>query len=161
MTAVRFEIPYPRTKAGKAAWAKEYGLNAYWAGKHWAKRKQDAEYWHALVRAELQRQGIRAGWSKQPYGLEGGSIPETAGKGQATDAEEGIRPGILHCPVRITFWWDDRLDIDNHAAMGKMIVDALKGYLLQDDGRRYLTGVAHRYHTADHILVEIEGVDDR
>lgn len=44
-----FKIPYPATKKGMAEWNRKYGLNAYYAGKHWAVRKKDAEYWHALT----------------------------------------------------------------------------------------------------------------
>ena len=51
-----FRIPYPRTAEGRKLWAKEYGLNAYWAGKHWSQRKQDADFWHHLVRLEIGRQ---------------------------------------------------------------------------------------------------------
>ena len=79
-----FEIPYPPTKAGRTAWSKLYGLNAYWAGKHWSQRKKDAEYWHYLVRAELRRQGVK--------------------------------PRVFKHPVYITFYHNDGLDIDNHAA---------------------------------------------
>lgn len=118
----RFVIPYPTTKKEKAKWAKEYGLNAYWAGKHWGKRKTDAEYWHTLVHSELRRQGI----------------------------EKRIID-----PAEIVFYWDDRLDIDNHAAMGKMIVDALKGWLIADDSRRHLKGVHHLWHEENAIWVEV------
>ena len=38
-----FIIPYPKSDAGKKQWNREYGLNAYWAGKHWKKRTKDAE----------------------------------------------------------------------------------------------------------------------
>lgn len=34
-------------------------MNAYYAGKHWAKRQKDAEYWHKLVWAEMERQKVR------------------------------------------------------------------------------------------------------
>ena len=120
---MRFKIPYPTTKAGKAQWAKDYGLNAYYAGKHWSKRKRDAEFWHSMVRAELRKQGIK--------------------------------PRPFREPVIISFWWNDRLDIDNHAAMGKMIVDSLKGVLIEDDTRRYVHGVGHLFHNEDYILVEV------
>ena len=50
---LEFVIHYPETKQGKTEWSKRYGLNAYWAGKHWAERKRDAEHWHWLTRAEL------------------------------------------------------------------------------------------------------------
>ena len=48
-----FEIPYPPTKAGRTAWSKLYGLNAYWTGKHWSQRKKDAEYWHCSACLEM------------------------------------------------------------------------------------------------------------
>ena len=34
-------------------------------------------------------------------------------------------------PVYITFYHTDRLDIDNHAAVGKMVVDAIKGAIAE------------------------------
>lgn len=113
-------IPYPKTKAGKTDWSRRYGLNAYWSGKHWAKRKEDARYWHTITRAQL------------------------------------THPVMLRWPVGITFFWNDNLDLDNHAAMGKMIVDALKGLLIPDDGRRQVVQITHRYHDLDFILVEVE-----
>ena len=54
-----FIIPYPKSDAGKKQWNREYGLNAYWAGKHWKKRTKDAEYWHRIVRSEMERQKVR------------------------------------------------------------------------------------------------------
>lgn len=96
-------------KAGRTAWSKLYGLNAYWTGKHWSQRKKDAEYWHYLVRAELRRQGVK--------------------------------PRVFKHPVYITFYHNDGLDIDNHAAVGKMVVDALKGVLIADDDRKHFAGV--------------------
>ena len=97
-------IEYPKTKAGKRQWGKEYGMNAIYAGKHWSRRKADSEYWHSLT---------------------------------------------------IDFWWDDRLDMDNHAYMAKMIVDALKGWVIQDDNRRCVREIAHHWHDRGCILVEI------
>lgn len=124
---MRFIIPYPPTKAGRSQWAKEYGLNAYWSGKHWAKRKADAEYWHVLVRSELRKQGIK--------------------------------PRLFKRPVEVSFWWNDNLDVDNHAAMGKMILDALKGVLVSDDNKKYVVAVHHRCHDEDYILVEVTEID--
>lgn len=51
---VMFKIDYPPTKAGKTAWNRRYGLNAYYAGKHWVVRKKDAEYWHTITRAAVR-----------------------------------------------------------------------------------------------------------
>ena len=41
-----FTIEYPKSLKG-------YSLNDIYAGKHWAKRKKDSDYWHWLVRGEL------------------------------------------------------------------------------------------------------------
>lgn len=59
-------------------------------------------------------------------------------------------------PVVVTFSWADGLDCDNHAYMGKMILDSLSGYLIRDDDRRYVQEVTHRFHREDYILVELE-----
>lgn len=118
-----FKIYYPKSKAEQKRWAKEYGMNAYYAGKHWSRRKQDAEYWHLLTRSALNRQEVR----RTPF----------------------------EKPVVVTILWNDRLDIDNHAVMGKMIVDALKGRLINDDNRRWVKGVCHFFHDEDYILVKI------
>lgn len=48
-------------------------------------------------------------------------------------------------PVEISFFWDDRMDIDNHAFIAKCTVDALKGYLLEDDDRRHFAAVTHEF----------------
>lgn len=125
MISVAFSIPYPTGKKQRAAFFKRYGLNAYYAGKHWAQRKADAEEWHAVVRNELRRQGIPA--------------------------------KMFDGDVTITFRWNDRLDIDNHAMMGKFIVDALKGYLIRDDDRRYVRCVIHGFYSGDCIEVEVRG----
>ena len=50
------------------------------------------------------------------------------------------------------------LDIDNHAIMGKMIVDAMKGRVIEDDSRRWVKGVCHYFHDGDYISVEIREI---
>lgn len=120
---IRLTIPYPKTKSGRASWSKQFGLNAIYAGKHWSRRKQDSEYWHAIVFGELRKQGI----VKQPTEI----------------------------PVQIYFLWNDRLDLDNHAYMRKMIIDALKGWVIKDDDRRYISGIFDGWHDGDFIVVEV------
>ncbi len=121
-----FIIKYPKTAAGKKQWSKNYGLNAYYAGKHWAQRKKDAEYWHRLVRSEMDMQKVR----KFPF----------------------------KNPVIITFYWNDRLDCSNHAAMAKMIEDAMKGRIIKDDSRAWVKGNEHYFHDEDYIRVVIEEI---
>ena len=69
-----------------------------------------------------------------------------------------VRRTPFEKPVEISFLWNDRMDIDNHAVMGKMIIDALKGRLINDDNRRWLKGVCHYFHDEDYILVQIKEV---
>ena len=129
MNSEKFRIDYPQNDAMRKRWAKEYGMNAYYAGKHWSRRKHDAEYWHWLVRGCMDACNVR----RVPFKR----------------------------PVVITFRWNDRLDIDNHAVMGKMIVDAMKGRVIEDDSRRWLKGVCHYFHDADYIDVEIREIKER
>lgn len=71
-------------------------------------------------------------------------------------SKQGIKREIFSAPVRIVFSWNDRLDIDNHAYMAKLIIDSIKGYLIYEDDKRYVVEVVHRYHDKDCILVEME-----
>ena len=106
---MKFTIPYPPTKREKAAWNKRYGLNAYYAGKHWSH----------------------------------------------------IRRRMVSGPVEITFRWNDGLDIDNHAALGKAFVDAMKGYLLPDDNREWVQRVSHEFWDGDAIQVEVTAYHEK
>ena len=72
--------------------------------------------------------------------------------------KQGVVRRVYEKPVRITFAWNDRLDVDNHAYMGKMIVDALKGWLIADDNKQYVAEVVHRFGTEDEIVVTLEAV---
>ena len=122
-----FRIEYPNTPAGKKDWNKRFSDNAYYAGKHWAVRKKDADYWHNMVRACMDRQGVR----KRPF----------------------------EKPVEILLFWNDRLDVDNHSIMGKMLVDAMKGRLLQNDSKKWVRSVTHTFHDrGDYIWVEVREV---
>ena len=67
----------------------------------------------------------------------------------------GVPRKLFEKPVSVTMYWNDGLDLDNHAYMGKMIVDAMRGRILQDDSRRYVRAVTHRFHDKDYILVEV------
>lgn len=69
--------------------------------------------------------------------------------------KQGIKRKIISEPVYIIFLWNDRLDIDNHAVMGKFIVDALKGWILENDGYKNFQGVSHFFHKEQYIQVII------
>ena len=119
---LEFTIPYPEDRRLYKLWMKDYSLNAIYQGKHWSKRREDAEYWHWLT---LSR------------------VPQAK---------------MFDVPVKVTMYWNDSLDIDNHSYMGKMIVDAMKGRVIEDDSRRWVKGVCHYFHDEDYISVEIHEV---
>lgn len=123
MGPVRFEIPYPTTKRGKAEWNRRFSLNAYWAGKHYRQRAEDAREIHSLVVLALRQARVR----KEPF----------------------------RAPVEIVFRWDDGLDVDNHGALGKMITDSLKGWVIQDDNPKHLRRVTHEFWDGGQIGVEV------
>ena len=121
-------IPYPTSPAGKKQWNKDYGMNAYYKGKHPHRRAEDARFWHTLTRAAMSKAQVR----RRPFDN----------------------------PVVVTFLWNDKLDIDNHAVMGKMILDALKGKLIADDSRKWVKGVEHYWHDEAYIKVIIREIED-
>lgn len=69
-----------------------------------------------------------------------------------------IRKRPFDKPVVITFLWNDRLDLSNHAYMAKMIEDALKGRLINDDTRRWVRGIEHYFHDAPYIGVIVQEI---
>ena len=123
---IRFFIQYPPTKAGKAAWNRRYGLNAYYAGKHYQQRKRDAQELHALTWASLKKARVK----KQ----------------------------MVKGPVEVRFYWADGLDADNHAVIGKAVVDTLKGWVLPDDNPRWVRKVSHEFWDGGEICVEVEEI---
>ena len=66
-----------------------------------------------------------------------------------------VRKKMVTGPVEVRFCWDDNLDIDNHAVIGKAVVDAMKGYLLPDDNRKWVRKVSHEFWDGGAILVEV------
>ena len=72
--------------------------------------------------------------------------------------KSGVRKGLYKYPVRLTFYWNDRLDCSNHAYAAKMIEDALKGYLIVDDSKKYVREITHKFHADKRIGVKIEAI---
>ena len=59
-------------------------------------------------------------------------------------------------PVRISFWWTGKLDLDNYGFIRKTIIDALKGWVIVDDDGRYVRGLQEQYSTTPLITVRVE-----
>lgn len=58
-------------------------------------------------------------------------------------------------PVAIHISYNSGLDIDNHGYLSKLLVDGLKGYLIEDDSRKYVTCLIQDFHSGKDIIVEI------
>lgn len=66
-----------------------------------------------------------------------------------------VKRDMFVVPVEVIFRWDDRLDCDNHSAMGKMILDALKKSIIQDDNPRWVRRVTHEFWDGGCVGVEV------
>lgn len=60
-------------------------------------------------------------------------------------------------PVSISIWYNSRLDIDNHGYLAKLIIDGMKGVLIQDDDRRFVKELYQGFYSGDRkkIIVEV------
>lgn len=52
---------------------------------------------------------------------------------------------IFDKPISISFYWNSKLDLDNHGYITKLIIDGLKGYFLKDDTKKYISSISHNY----------------
>ena len=71
---------------------------------------------------------------------------------------QGVRKNPFQNPVIITFYWNDKLDCSNHAVIGKMIEDSMKGRVIQDDSRKWVKGIENYFHDKEYILVSIREI---
>lgn len=59
-------------------------------------------------------------------------------------------------PVKVTISYNSKLDIDNHSYLSKLIIDGLKGWVIEDDKRKYLVELDQKFYKGEGILVEVE-----
>lgn len=107
----------------------------------------------------------RSAWTKR-YGLNSywaGKHPHQRAK-DARDLEALVRLCLraqnvpmymFEKPVSICFYHNTRMDIDNHAAIEKMTVDALKGWVLREDDRRHYRERHSFFHDEDCMRVVV------
>lgn len=108
-----------------------------------------------------RRYSLNAYWSGKPYHARNRDARELHQLTGLCMGRAGVPRELLEFPVEVRFRWDDGLDADNHAAMGKMILDAMKGYILRDDRRKWLKGVSHEVWGGGCIRVEILELDGK
>ena len=65
---------------------------------------------------------------------------------------------IFENPVRINFWWNSMLDLDNHGYLTKLIIDGLKGYLIHDDTKKHVQEIHHGYWLGKGVKIEISEI---
>ena len=63
-------------------------------------------------------------------------------------------------PVTIQLSYNSHLDCDNHGYLTKLIVDGLKGYLIEDDKRKFVKEIRQKFYDGKDIQVEIWEVAD-
>lgn len=59
-------------------------------------------------------------------------------------------------PVRITMYFNSNLDVSNHSWIAKMIEDGMKGWLIQDDTKKYVAELDQKFWGGEGIKVVIE-----
>lgn len=69
--------------------------------------------------------------------------------------QQNVPPVIFKKPVTIQFSFNSNLDLDNHGYIVKLVIDGLKGYLIQDDSRKYVTEIRQKFYDGKDILIEI------
>lgn len=70
--------------------------------------------------------------------------------------KQGIQKNTFKHPVKIAFWFNDRLDIDNDSVFVKLTIDALKKWVIEDDSKKYVRSIELNCHEADCIRVKLE-----
>ena len=68
------------------------------------------------------------------------------------------RPVMFDKPVKIRFWFNSRLDVDNNSILVKFIIDSLKGWIIEDDSKKYVRSIEINCHTEDYILAIVEEI---
>lgn len=71
-------------------------------------------------------------------------------------ARQNIPKKPFKDPVKIRFWFNDRLDIDNDSVFMKLTIDAMKGWVIQDDNKKYVQSVELNCHSEGSIHVSVE-----
>ena len=72
---------------------------------------------------------------------------------------QNIPQKIFEKPVNIDFKWHSKLDLDNHGYIAKLIIDSLKGYLIQDDTGKYINRITHEYQSEKGIKIKLQEIE--
>jgi len=75
--------------------------------------------------------------------------------------QQRVPKRIFLKPVGISISYNSRLDCDNHGFLTKMIIDGLKGYLIEDDDRRHVKEIRQRFHSGKDVVVEVWSIEEK
>ena len=70
--------------------------------------------------------------------------------------QQKVKRKIFKEPVEILFKYNSKLDIDNHSVLSKMIIDGVKGYLIENDNRKYVKKITQEFYDGKGIEIEIK-----
>mgnify|MGYP002854290700 FL=1 len=70
-----------------------------------------------------------------------------------------VRKRLFDTKISIEFFWNSRLDLDNHGYAAKLIIDGLKGYLIKDDNRKYISKITHHFWKGKGVKIIISTVE--
>ncbi len=65
-----------------------------------------------------------------------------------------VRP--FQNPVAVCIRYNSRLDIDNHGYLAKLIIDGMKGLLIEDDDRRFVKSLRQEFHSENRNFIFVE-----
>ena len=111
--------------------------------------------------AWTKRYGLNAYWSGKNHHVRAADARDLETLVRLCLRQQGVPVRLFEKPVSISFWHNTRMDIDNHAAVEKMVVDALKGWLLRNDDRRHYREKHSFFHDENYMRVVISDEADR
>ena len=82
--------------------------------------------------AWTKRYGLNAYWAGKNHHVRAADARDLEALVRLCLRQQGIPVRLFEKPVSISFWHNTRMDVDNHAAIEKMTVDAIKGWLLRN-----------------------------
>lgn len=106
--------------------------------------------------AFCRKYGLNAYYAGKPWPVRSREAKDLHLLTELAMRKAGVQKRMVTGPVAVSFRWDDGLDIDNHAVLGKAIVDAMKGWLLPNDSPRWVRRVSHSYWNHGCIGVWVE-----
>ena len=111
--------------------------------------KAGKSYWN-------KRYGLNAYYSGKPWQARKRDADYWHALVRSELTKQKIPMSKYNVPVSIKFWFNDNLDIDNDSTYAKLIIDSLKGLLIEDDNKKYVRRIELNCHDEDCILVAIE-----